>query len=56
MEINRPWTSGIHLTTYTTKAKNGTLLGFDADVCEVVAYKGKVIPMADLPKRIKVIK
>lgn len=50
------FTTGINLTEYTTDLMDGIECGFDADFGYVCAYKGKVIPVDDLPKGVKLIK
>lgn len=41
------WITGIYLDQYETDLPNGTLCGFDADLGEMVAYNGKLIPKID---------
>ena len=50
------YVTGIHLSSYVTDLPNGTIYGWDADMGEMVAYKGKVISVEDLPKKVKVKK
>ena len=52
MKVTR-WITGIYLWTYSTSLPDGTVCGFDSDYGTMVAYKGKLVPDSDVPKRIK---
>jgi SAM-dependent methyltransferase len=47
--------TGIHADAYATKMPDGMEMGFDADMGWLVAYKGRLISIVDLPKEVKVI-